>query len=165
MRGRLDETATAAEYFAACAWMAIDLINGGAGLNQVFKKAISGHKEDIDPGIAPLSALVMFLTTLHEHPAFNPQQVLQASDPNHDFFRQIASLLQKKVDDIDARKAFIALLPQFKVDGIRQIKVTECVADDQKVSYRLFINASKIATERQPYGPYSDAYSCPPPTR
>ena len=86
LQGNLDpNTSSPAEYFAGCVYLAVDLMNGGTELQK-----ISTSGPGFSPELAPQSAFVMFITTLHDHPAFTADKVLAITDPNYLVYQEIA---------------------------------------------------------------------------
>ncbi len=147
IQGVLDINTSAATYFAACAYMAIDLLNGGKSFNL---------PNDLST-IAPQGAIVLFLGELHKHPQFLPENVLtNDADTNAILYRALSHLLERKTTEGHAD--FVKLLSRFKVPGINKIEIevpAPTLSRDRNTTFGR-------PTAEQPYGPYSAGYSFPP---
>jgi|SRR5579872_5047973 len=127
IQGNLEPTSSPAKYFAACVYLAVDLMNGGSGLGNLL-----GRETGLNPELTPQIAFTMFLSTLHEHPAFTADRVLVPSDPNYLVYQEIAGLLRLPVDRVQGE--FLKLLPKFKVPGVKSITLEESPSLESKLS-------------------------------
>jgi len=106
------KTATPAQYFTACAYMAVDLLNGG--------HAISEHMA-VKSELTPDMALVNFAYDLPKHSYFSTMKNVR--DPNHICFLEILRLLQYPIKNDRLCEEFAKCLTTFKVPGIKEIKI------------------------------------------
>lgn len=127
LQGNLESTSSPANYFAACVYLAVDLMNGGSGLG-----TLSGRETNLNPELASQSALPMFISTLHEHPAFAADRVIVPSDPNYSVYQEIACLLSLPADGV--QREFLTLLSKFKVPGIKSITIQGSPSLESKLS-------------------------------
>lgn len=136
------EKATPAQYFAAWAYMAVDLLNGGHGLSE--------HVPETEPESALLMSLTIVGIDFSKHPYFLTMK--NESDPNHGCYLELMQLIQsdqftsqmlksiQKQEELAKRIA--ALLVAFKVPGIK-VKI-DCVeadmtekSDHSNIKYRI----------------------------
>lgn len=157
--GILDTTKSPAEYFTACVIIALDMMNGGRDLSKRFMTKIANH--DIDVETFKASFLPIFVSNIHEHPAFASNAVLNEQHPLYNIFSKIANLLSRDINDGDLAQDFLKILPQFKVDGIRSITIRDLATSINYSNSSMFKSKSIFATPEQPYGPYADAFTSP----
>ncbi len=127
IRPVLDTTASPADYFAGCLFIYGDLMQGGEDLNNIFKSSgLGGNSKDdiVVKELAPKSALVMFISTLHEHEFFSPDAIFNEKHPCFPAVRGIAFLLESKLDDLSVPIEFWKVLKLFNIPGIGKIENT-----------------------------------------
>ncbi len=160
MIGKLDKTATPAEYLAACIHVMIDLLNGGQGLTGLIQSTFDPTAK-YEPDMAKKSAIVIFISTLHEHPAFSLEHIGDPDDTNFLVYRDLSHAMALEVGDEMAIEKFIGAVQRFHVPGINQLKINRKISDSGAIFYDAFVSESRHATTAQPFGPYADAYASP----
>lgn len=119
----LDEDASPAEYFAGCVNLYIDLLAGGQKTNKLMRPLHPIDEPVIANTLASQTAIVMFLSALHEHSEFDKNKVFKSSNPNYSLFQNIAPLLQKKISDTSTQNKFIDIICKFKIPGVKSITI------------------------------------------
>lgn len=144
--GSLDKTASAADHFAGCVHLAVELLNGGSEINKETK--MQGLGTPFKTTVSQQSAIVMFLQFIHDHAAFKAEKVLgDASHPNHDFFLKVAQLLKLPVNDTSTHHYFLELLKTFKITGISSIEFSDDFTEAQRNLYMVNFPDNDIPEE------------------
>ena len=137
IRPVLDTEASPADYFAGCLFIYDDLLQGGEDLNRIFKSTgLGGNSKDdiVIKELAPKSALVMFVSTLHEHEFFSPDAVSKVEHPCFPAVRGIAFLLKSKADDTSVPIEFRKVLKLFSIPGVGNIENTSIMNELKRLA-------------------------------
>lgn len=147
VKGILDARAPAANYFAGCVWLAVDLLSGGPAFIERMR-SVDSSKEALTPAACRQMALVMFVTSLHDHPFFDVRSKgMLPDDPNYGFYMKLGSLLRKPITDTSVQSDFLKILSSAEVPGISEIKVT-----DMSVSLKATLYGGMFKSEDKPDG-------------